>query len=256
MPIKDNIPETVKVKSLYKALKLLDCFSTASPELGISELAEKSGLLKSSIYNILNTFEICGIVAKNPRTSQYHLGLKILELANVLNQEDVFSQVIRPYLEQLSQRTGETVFFAMPYGSKIIYREAAFPKQTVSARAIQGVIAPMYCTSLGKAILAELDSETFDEVVSEGLTKFTPYTITTADQLRSELEQIRGQGYAIDNMEHEYGIKCVGVVVKNKVSQVLGAVSLSGPSLRFSQEKIQSYAKLLHEIADDIAPRL
>lgn len=252
----ESIPEGAKVKSLYKAIKLLDYFDNVHPERGISELAELSGMLKSSVYNILSTYETCGIVEKNPKTSQYRLGLKILALSNVLSQDDVFWEIIRPYMEELSQETGETVFFATPYGNSIIYREAAFPNHSISVRAIKGVVAPMYCTSLGKAILACMDEDHVNKVIAEKMEPFTPYTITEPQAFREEIEKIRHQGYSIDNMEHEFGIKCVSVPIKNGNQELIGAISLSGPSLRFNDDKIQEYANLLFDRARRIQARI
>ncbi len=252
----EKLPEGAKVKSLYKAIKLLDYFDNNHPERGVSELAELSGMLKSSVYNIMSTYETCGILEKNPKTSQYRLGLKILALSNVLSQDDVFAAIIRPYMEELSESTGETVFFATPYGNSIIYREATFPNHSISVRAIKGVVAPMYCTSLGKAILSCMDDDCTEAVLKEEMEPFTPYTITDAQTFRAEIEKIRQQGYSIDNMEHEYGIKCVSVPIQNGNNQLIGAISLSGPSLRFSDEKIEEYAHLLMDRAKRIQARI
>ncbi len=256
MSNQESYPDGVKVRSLYKAIKLLDYFNSAHPERGISELAELSGMLKSSIYNIMSTFESCGVIEKNPKTSQYRLGLKILELSNVLSQDDVFWQIIRPFMEELTEETGETVFLATPYGTNIIYREAAFPKHAISARAIKGVVAPMYCTSLGKAILSCMDPSMTEQVIAAGMAPFTPYTITDPQTFREEISRIRTLGYSVDNMEHEYGIKCVGVPLCNERSQVIGGISLSGPSLRFNEQQIVEYAKLLGERAHQIRNRI
>lgn len=256
MAPKDNFPEGVKVKSLYKAVKLLDYFSITHPERGISELSELSGMLKSSVYNIMSTYEACGIIEKNPKTNQYRLGLKILALSNVLSQNDVFWEIIRPYMVKLSEQTGETVFLATPYGNNIIYREAAFPNHAISVRAIKGVVAPMYCTSLGKAILSCLEPEYTERVIAEGMESFTPYTITDPQAFRDEVQKIRMQGYSIDNMEHEYGIKCVGVPIKNGDNQMVGAISLSGPSLRFNDDHVTEYACLLLDCARRIQDRI
>lgn len=255
MKLESQFPDGVKVKSLYKAIKLLDYFDAAHPERGISELSELSGMLKSSVYNIMSTFETCGIVTQNPQTSRYGLGLKILALSNVLSQDDVFTAIIRPYMEELSEQTGETVFFATPYGTDIIYREAAFPRESITNRAIRGVVAPMYCTSLGKAILSCLKPEATERVVEAGLESFTPNTITDPDAFRAEIETIRKQGYSIDNMEHEYGIKCVGVPIWGSMGQLMGGISLSGPSLRFGDEKIAEYVALLKDRARKIGER-
>lgn len=252
----NEVPDGVKVKSLYKAIKLLDYFNDKQPERGISELAELSGMLRSSVYNILSTFEVCGIVEKDSQTNKYRLGLKIMALSNILSQNDIFAEVIRPFMENLSEETGETVFFATPYGSKIIYREATFPHQSISVRAIRGVIAPMYCTSLGKAILSCMKKENTERVIAEGLKPFTPYTIIDANDFRNEIDKIRLTGYSIDNMEHEYGIKCVGVPIQDDNGSVIGAISLSGPSLRFGNDKIEKYVCLLKECVKQIKKRI
>lgn len=204
----------------------------------------------------MSTYEACGVVEKDPKTSQYRLGLKILELSNVLSQDDVFWEIIRPYMEELTEQTGETVFLATPYGNNIIYREAAFPNHSISVRAIKGVVAPMYCTSLGKAILSCMDSHQMEQVIAEGMEPFTPNTITDPEKFRAEIGKIRNQGYSIDNMEHEYGIKCVGVPISNGNGQVIGAISLSGPSLRFSDEQVVEYANLLIDRAHRIRNRI
>ena len=256
MPKEDVYPDGVKVRSLYKAVNLLDYFSSAHPERGISELAELSGMLKSSVYNIMSTFESCGVVEKNPKTSQYRLGLKILEWSNALSQEDIFGRVIRPYMEELTDQTGETVFLATPYGTNIIYLGAAFPKGAMSVRTIKGVVAPMYCTSLGKALLSCMEPSVTEQVIAAGLQEFTPYTITDPQRFREEINQIRTVGYSVDNMEHEYGIKCVGVPICNERNQVIAAISLTGPSLRFNEQQIVEYAKLLQEYALQIRHRL
>lgn len=252
----DNFPDGVKVKSLYKAIKLLDYFDAQHPERGISELAELSGMLKSSVYNIMSTYEECGIIEKNPRNSQYRLGLRILALSNVISRGDVFDQIISPHMDEICEITGETVFFATPYGNKIIYRDASYPNLSLSSRTIKGLVAPMYCTGLGKAMLAFMGREAIERVIAEGFEQYTPYTITDPQLLREELEKIRNQGFAVDNMEHEYGIKCVAVPLRNSGEEVVGAISVSGPSLRISDQKIQEYSNLVIERARLIKNRM
>jgi DNA-binding IclR family transcriptional regulator len=252
----ENLPEGAKVKLLYKAIKLLDFFDDSHRERGVSELAELSGMLKSSVYNIMSTYEACGILEKNEKTSQYRLGLKILELSNVICQADAFDAIIRPYMEELSEATGETAFFATPYGNNIIYREATFPNHSIAARSIKGVVAPMYCTGLGKAILSNMNDAYLEQILTEKMEPFTPYTITDPQAFRQEIKKIRQRGYSIDNMEHEYGIKCVSVPIKNSTDELIGAISLSGPSLRFSDEKAADYANLLFDRSKRIKARI
>jgi len=237
--------EEVKVKSLYKAIKLLDYFTIEHPERGITELAELTGMYKSSIHNTVTTFEKCGILQKNLKNNKYRLGLKILQLNYNLCTSDDFRNIMQPYMERVSNLGNESVYLAVPSDSEVVYLNANYPAGITPGRSIVGVKAPMYCTGVGKAILAYLPQEILDQVAANGFEKYTSNTITDIVSLKKELALIRERGYAIDNMEHEYGIKCVAVPIKNIRGEIVGAFSISGPSLRFSDQKLNEYSKLL-----------
>jgi DNA-binding IclR family transcriptional regulator len=111
----------------------------------------------------------------------------------------------------------------------------------------------MYCTGVGKAILAYLPQDILDQVAANGFEKYTPNTITDIVSLKKELSSIRERGYAIDNMEHEYGIKCVAVPVKNIRGEIVGGFSISGPSLRFGDQKLSEYANLLTSMSLELS---
>jgi len=244
--------EEVKVKSLYKALKLLDFFTIDSPERGISELAELSGMYKSSVHNIVTTFEKCGFLEKNTENNKYRLGVKILQLNHTLYMTNDLRNTVRPYMEKICQYCNEYVYFAIPSENEVIYLDAVYPSGIISGRSIIGIKAPMYCTGIGKAILAHMTTDEIEKVIAAGLISFTPNTITQKDKLLKELELIRERGYAIDNMEHEYGIKCVAVPIRNIRGSVIAAISVSGPSLRFTDEKIAEYARFLLNISSEL----
>ena len=242
----------VKVKSLYKAVKLLDYFDNEHFERGISELAEISGLLKSSVHNIMTTFEKCGIVEKTLNNSKYRLGLKLVALGNHNQQCYNLLSMIKPFMKQIAVTTGETVYLAMPYGNQIIYAERYSPLENILGNSIRGTVAPMYCTGVGKAMLSYLHEEKWDEVIDAGLQKFTDSTIVEPNEFREELILTRNRGYSIDNMEHEYGVKCVAVPILNIGGELSAGLSISGPSLRFNNDKIQEYAMLLQKCAEKI----
>lgn len=240
--------EEIKVKSLYKALRILDRFSVNSPELGITELSEQLGLYKSNVHNIVDTFVKMGYLEQNPENEKYRLGFKILELSHVISSSISIRKVILPYMQELSSSTNETVYLGMPNDSEVIYLESSSPKNQLSTRSMLGVKAPLYCTGIGKAMLAYLPDEILNGIIAKGLKKYTDHTISDDDTLREEMAAIRSRGYSIDNMEHEYGIKCIGMPVLNKKKQVVAAISLSGPSLRFDEDKIKEHALKLIEI--------
>jgi DNA-binding IclR family transcriptional regulator len=234
-----------KVKSLYKAVKLLDYFTPEHPERGISELSELSGLLKSTIHNIITTFEQAGFLEKNPATNKYRLGMKLLQLSNNLYASHDLRRILHPYLVKFCEYTHETVYLAMPSEGEVIYIDAIFPLDKTPGRSVVGIKAPFYCTGVGKAILANLPESEINQILDQELIAYTPYTIVAPQALRAELEQIRSRGYAIDNMEHEYGIRCIAVPIKNMRGVTVASCSISGPSLRFDDTRIAEYSQVL-----------
>lgn len=246
-----NEQTDVKVKSLGKALGLLDFFTQECPERGISELAELSGLLKSSVHNMISTFEACGFVEKNQSTGKYRLGVKILRLSNSLYLSHDLRNLLRPRLEELSSAANENVYLTTLDDDKAIYVDAIYPPGRHSGRSIIGIDAPLHCTGVGKAIMAELDADHIDRIIARGLVAFTPNTIADGKRLRKDLAVTRSRGYAIDDMEHEFGIRCVAVAIKNIKGNVAGSVSISGPAPRITDERVLEFATMLKKVAED-----
>lgn len=246
----------IKVKSLYKALKVLECFTVSKPELGITEISEQLGLYKSNVHNIADTFVKAGYLEKNTENDKYRLGFKILELSHIISANISLRHIVLPHMRELADITNETIYLAVPREGEVIYLDSCSPKHQLSTRAMLGIKAPLYCTGIGKAMLAFLPEEVLTVVVSSGLARHTDKTITDLQQLKEELSDIRTRGYAIDNMEHEFGIKCVGMPIRNKNRQVTAGISISGPSLRFDARKIKEFGVLLQKTVHDIEDKL
>ncbi|MFS0725212.1 IclR family transcriptional regulator [Paenibacillus sp. 1P07SE] len=245
------------MKTLKKALDVLEIFSVSAPELGISEIGEKLGLYKSNVHNIVSTFEQCGYIERNPESGKYRLGMKILELAFVINSSLGLHNMIYPPLSELSSEVNEVVYFAVPRIPHVLYLEGVYPANSYSVRSMTGETAEMYCTSLGKAILAYLPpDEAMKAIGMQSMTAHTPNTITDRSALLHELDTIRSRGYSIDNMEHEFGIKCVGVPVFKRDGSLLGGMSISGPSLRMDDSTTQAYALKLRSCSQKISMRV
>lgn len=251
-----EVPEQVKVKSLYKAVQLLFYFTEEDRELGITELAEKSGLLKSSIHNMLSTYEECGLVKRNPDTNKYYLGIRVLELSNQFYRNNDVRHVVKPHMREIADRVGETVYLAVRNQTEVIYLDGAFPSSSTGGRQMTGLKAALYCTGIGKALLAYAPEEVVEEVIAEGMFSFTQNTIVDGEALKKELAVIRERGYAIDNMEHEHGIKCVAMPIRNSENRVVAAYSISGPSPRFGGDRVEELAEILRQHADMIKMRL
>lgn len=241
-----------KVKSLYKALQIFNCFDGRNPELGVTEIARRTGMLKSSVHNIMQTFEQCGFVEKNSATSKYTIGNTILALGNIKLANSDLRSVLQPNLKKISNLTNENSYFVIPSGTSVMYISAICPGDLTRNENLLGFKAPMYCTGVGKAVMAFLGEEKLNEVINQGLKAYTENTIIDHQRLREEMEIIRKRGYAIDNMEHEYGVKCVAVPIFNTFNKAIGSISVSGPSPRFDDDKIKLYSKYLTEVADSV----
>ncbi|MBE6974173.1 MAG: IclR family transcriptional regulator [Ruminococcaceae bacterium] len=245
--------EEPKVKSLLKAINLLEMFTVPPHEYGVSELARKFDYPKSTVHNIFSTMQMCNLLKYDESTQKYRLGPMAAELGNAFRKTNSMLSIMRPYMNELSAKIGETVFLGTFSDDMVLYLDVTYTGYAPRGE-ILGLKAPLHCTGIGKALLAYQDDETIRRVLSKPLPAFTPDTKTTPEALRLELDLIRRNGYSIDNMEHEFGVKCVAVPLLSETGQLKGAISISGPSLRFPEETILRYAHLLKGVAEKVRP--
>lgn len=244
-----------RVKSVEKSIIILNALS--NQELGISELSKLLGMSKSSVYNTLYTLKNWNLVEKNAVTDKYTLGLRLLELGFAVKSGLRLREIAIPYMQKLIDQTKETANLTIYDSGQIVYIEAAYPEKIVVVSSVIGKRAYMHCTGVGKAIMAYLDEKEIESIIkNHGMPQFTPNTITDIDQLNEELARIRQNGYALDNMEHEYGVKCVAAPIFNDLGKAFASMSLSGPSLRFGRDKIRVYAKMIKDMTKAISCKL
>lgn len=246
----------VKVKSLQKAIEVLNCF-TRKPNLGVTEISEQLGLYKSNVHNILNTYKAMGYLEQEPETGKYSLGIGIFDLSRALGDRFTLTKVAMPYMQELANTTNKNVYLAVPREDEVLYLDATYPADaTYLMRSLLGERAKMYCTGLGKAMLSGMNSEQIEECISADMRPYTEHTITDRKQLLEELQLTKVRGYAIDNMEHEFGIKCVALPIFDNRRQVVAAISVSGSSVHFTDEKIVEIAELIKKYVKLIESRI
>ena len=241
----------VKVKSLAKALHVLECFTLKEPELGVTELAERMGVTKSNIHSILSTFQQLGYVRRLPN-GRYALGLKMLEYAFIINQNLGYPNAVYDIMVDTAARTDEIVYFGVPYGQDVLYLYVAHPVsrfQSLPYRDMLGEKAPLCSTGIGKAILSHLPEEEWEARIPEQPIRFTPNSITDRDAIKEELRRTRRRGYAIDNIEREANVRCVGVPIYNTAGQLVAGMSTSGPATAMTDEKLVECAAILQNAA-------
>lgn len=251
-----TVNSEVKMQSLGKALRILEYFQVERPEGTVTEISDFFGYTKSNVYNILQTLESFGYVEQDPKTKEYRLGYAILRRSFVYNQTNDKLQRIQEFLSVTANAVNELANFATIRDRQLLYLGQCIPKNRqlllTDYANVVGYSAPLYCTGLGKAMLAYQSADYIEEIIADGFEAFTPTTVRTGEQLRRELERIRSVGYAVDNMEHSYGVRCVAVPVLNASGEAVFAISLRGMSVQFTDARIQELADALKQCTQEI----
>jgi DNA-binding IclR family transcriptional regulator len=235
--------------TVAKAIGILDILASKA-DVGIS-LAELSALIdmpKSSTHRYLATLQELDLAGRK-EGDRFYLGTKVIELAgSFLAHSDlrIESQAI---LNDLAEKTGETVHLAVPSGTEVVYIAKVESKHALGMFSHIGARLPMYCTALGKAILAFSINASLEAVVAGSLLPRTPNSIISAKALEAELALTRSRGYAIDNEENEIGIRCVGAPILDYTATPIAAISISVPRERMDNESCTSLGLLVREAA-------
>jgi DNA-binding IclR family transcriptional regulator len=252
-------PESTRHLSLSttvaKAMNIVEILaSQGDVGLGLSELSVLMGMPKSSTHRYMATLQSVRL-AERTGVDRFRLGTRVIELAgSFLASSDLGSQS-HTTLHELAELTGETTHLAVPSGTDVVYIAKIESKHTLGMSSHIGVRLPMYCTSLGKAILAFSVPELLKAVLAEHLQALTPNTITSPKALRAELMLVRSQGFALDNEENEVGICCVGAPVIDYTGNAIAAISISGPRERMTRERAIQLGPLLWESTQRISHR-
>jgi len=244
--------------TVKKAMDIMDCLGEASAPLSASEVGRRLGISRSTAYRLLTTLSAGGYVtqdADNP--DGYRLGFKLLELANNLLETIELRQLALPYLKELRDLANETVHLVVMDRGQVTYVDKVECQQAVRMHSTIGRRGYAHSTAIGKAMMAFLPGETVAEIVEQhGLPPFTPNTITDPEALERELAQIRQQGYALDDVENEEGIRCVGAPIFDFQGKPVAAISLSGPAFRMTVERTQELSSAVKATAARISRQL
>ncbi len=244
------------VNTVFKALRILEKLGEGQV-FGLSELARELGLPKSSVHGILETLSARKMVEKNAVTGKYSLGLRLIELGNRAQMGLDICRIAAPFLKGLNVEFDETVHLTILDNDEVLYVDCIESQKRLRTYSVIGVRAPLYCTSVGKAILAFQSDEEIRRIAREkGLARITPTTITTEEALFEEVAAIRKLGYAVDEMEHEDHLRCVGAPIRNARGEVFASISLSGPAERNTRERIVQMAPFVVRATEEISRRL
>jgi IclR family transcriptional regulator, KDG regulon repressor len=243
-----------QLQTLNRAIAILDCFTQENTELGVREIARLVDLSSSATGRLLAAMKESGILSQDPHTRAYSMGARVLTWAGVYNATlDVRNRSL-PAIQELHHATRETISLYVLEGDERLCIERLESPQTVRIVTRVGKRLPLYAGSAGKVMLAYLPArrqEAYIESVS--LDPLTPKTITDPDTLRQELARIREQGCAISYGEWIEDAAGVAAPILNQDGEIIAAVSISGPILRFNQENVVRYCDEVRQVAAEIS---
>ncbi|NMB46592.1 MAG: IclR family transcriptional regulator [Firmicutes bacterium] len=245
------------VKSVSRAARLLIALADAGTEVSLTDLSQILDLPASTVHRLASTMIVYRLVEQNVMTGKYRLGLEALHMGNAVLQQLDFRQEAKPSMERLAELTGETVNLSVLNGDEVVYIEKAEGSAFLRMLSRIGHRAPVHCTGVGKVLLSEMALDEVRDILRRtGMPALTPSTIVTFDGFLRELEFVRVNGYALDREECEVGASCVAAPIRNHVGKIVAGVSMSGPSVRFEDERLPELIDLLLETAHGISVKL
>ncbi len=245
------------VQSIRRVMALIETMASEGPECSLGDLAQRLGLHVSTVHRLLTTLMSLGYVEQNPQDSKYRLGLKMVELGALVLGQIELRREAGPYLRALSEKTGETANLIVLEQGEVVYIEKVESPASLRFFNRIGKRAPAHCTGGGKALLANLPPAQVQEIIAaKGLPRLTSQTVGDEEVLWKQLAGIKEAGYALDNEECEEGVRCVAAPVFNHMGAPVAAVSISGPTFRFSSPRMEEFIRLTKEAAEGISRRL
>lgn len=232
------------VQSVARIFAIIELLAAHPGGMSLQQLAAESGLAKSTAHRLLASLIQLGYAVQDSFTTHYRLTLKMFELSSgIVNDLDVMG-VARPHLDRLANRSGEAVHLVIRDGADIVYiYKAEAGGMRMSSRV--GMRSPMYCTGVGKAMLATLPYREVEQVWAQSRPKkLTEHTITTLPRLLEQLAQVRADGYAVDDEENELGIRCIALALPGPSGKAEAAFSISGLVPHMGPERLEQLAAL------------
>lgn len=250
--------EKGSVQSLDRAFDIMEALCAAREGLPIHMLSEQTGLHKSTVHRLLSSMVSHGYVYKDEYTGKYRMTTKLYALSGQVVEHLDLVQIARYPMEELCHAVHETVHLVIPEGTDIVYVHKVEAEQgAIRMFSRIGMRRPMYCTGVGKAMMACMTDEQVDRIwEASDIQPYTSHTIMTREHLQGVLNAIRQRDCAFDNEENELGVRCIAAAIRDYTGNVCGALSISAPIIRMSDSYLLQLKRPLLETRDLIAHKM
>ncbi|MGA2745048.1 MAG: IclR family transcriptional regulator [Candidatus Sulfotelmatobacter sp.] len=252
----DHPKRSYNITTLQRGLRLLQLFSESPHGLTAKQVAGRSRLPVSTVHRFLANLESAGFL--NCRgDGVYQLGIACFAIGQAaLGQLDI-RRVSLPYLEELNRKTRETIHLTLRHGLSAVYVEKLDSPEQLRIHSRIGAAVPLYCTAVGKVMLAYMPDEERERVLPQlGLKRLTPNTVGNLQELAAELYRVRKNGYACDLEEHELHIRCIAAPIWDHQGEVSASVSITAPMVRMTVARLRQLAPLIQAAGLQISREL
>jgi len=243
-------------QSVLRAISLLKTFGDEQPEWHLSELADAVGLNKTTVYRLLTALINQGLVARDPDSNTYRLGPEIVVLGGRALRSNDLRSLSQPELKALAAHIGETATLEILAGHEMIILDEVAGEHLMSGGQTIGTRWPAYATSTGKAMMAYMDAQELERVIPTPMPPLTPKSITTREALHRALATVRQKGFAVADEELELGLIAIGAALRDHDGKAVAAISLAGPVMRLTPERIPMIGEMVREAALRISAQL
>lgn len=244
------------VQALDRGLALLNIIAQ-SDGLSLTSIAQRAGMAASTAHRILSTLKAAGFIQCDDARGGYLIGVKAFKIGSAFLRNRKLVDVGRSTMRELMLASGETTNMGIENEGYVVFVAQLESHHSIRAFHRPGARGALHASSLGKAILASLDEKSMTQILHRvGLERFTERTIVDPRTLISELALVRKRGWAIDDQERAEGMRCVGAPVFSEHAEVVGALSVSGPTVRMTEERLGELGPLVRRAAAELTERI
>jgi IclR family acetate operon transcriptional repressor len=245
------------VQSLRRAVSIMKAIAAKGEGATLTDISRATNLAISTAHRLLTTLQQDRFVQFNADSARWEIGVDAYTVGSAFLTFRDIARGARPLLRRLMEESGETANLAILSDDMAVYTEQVESRQTMRAICKPGGRVVLHSTSLGKSMLAAMRPEEVARILkARGMTRFTRKTIDTPTQLAIHLSKVRAVGYAVDDEEHSPGLRCVAAAVMNEHCEPIGAISISGPAIRVSHERLPQLGSLVRSIANALTIEL
>jgi IclR family transcriptional regulator, KDG regulon repressor len=255
-PIKGEPRRRQRLSSVATAMRVLQVFSEDTVDIGISALAKRLGIAKSTAHRLASTLVAEGMLEQDRESGKYRLGLALFRLGALVRRRMEVSNEARPYLYSLRETINESVHLAILDGADIMYVYHLECTHAIRSRSDLGVRKPAHATAEGQAILAFQPPEVIQHVIARGLAAHTPKTVTNPERFLKSLATVRQRGCAVEDEESEIGMVCLAAPIRDDTGAVVAALGIAGPVTRLTKKAVASAIPHVIATADQVSARL